>query len=161
MHCTYLSGGAAVVTEWKHATAYYSTYTYPAAAPPQPPPSSPYPAPRIHSLTRWRRRWLRTKWIFIKINAGQTKTTLYSVYPIISSRPAPTHLVVVVELLLLLLFWVLLYNHKIIPHIKFPFCASLLGAAAENGADPRMEVEEERTEGRGITWKTSFLLLLY
>lgn len=34
MHCTYLSGGAAVVTEWKHATAYYSTYTYPAAAPP-------------------------------------------------------------------------------------------------------------------------------
>lgn len=37
----------------------------------------------------------------------------------------------------------LLYNHKIIPHIKFPFCARLLGAAAENGADPRMEEEEE------------------
>lgn len=112
MHCTYLSGGAAVVTEWKHATAYYSTYTYPAATTIL---SHHHPADPFSDTT---------KWIFIKINAGQTKTTV----SIHTSQPA-SHLG---QLPLRSSS-----GHKIIPHIKFPFCESSWSSQEWSTQEPR------------------------
>lgn len=102
MHSSYLSAAAAVVTEWKHATAYYSTYTCPDAL--------------LHQTIHRRFILLRHDQVDLYKNKWRADKNPAMHHHLISSRV----LLPLSSLLLLLL----LYIHKIIPHIKFPFLPS-------------------------------------